>query len=162
MNADDQRTERLDASLRSSIALLAAIAAFIASPVLIGHPCNLASPAIEIILVVVIPLALGVAVFATRRSSIMLLILIGAPILNFGLTTIYHEWLHMDAFPRVLLGKEARERRIELNEAYELELREHESAESGRGGRIATATSPTPPGMRLRTGRFQSDLGDGG
>ena len=30
-------------------------------------------------------------------------------------------------------------------------------AESGRGGRIAPATPPTPPGMRLRTGRFQSD-----
>jgi hypothetical protein len=28
-------------------------------------------------------------------------------------------------------------------------------AESGRDGRIAPATPPTPPGMRLRTGRFQ-------
>ena len=36
-----------------------------------------------------------------------------------------------------------------------------QQAESGRGGRIAPATPPTPPGMRLRTGRFQSDsLGD--
>ncbi len=34
-------------------------------------------------------------------------------------------------------------------------------AESGRGGRIAPATPATPPGMRVRTGRFQSDsLGD--
>ena len=28
-------------------------------------------------------------------------------------------------------------------------------ARSGRDGRIAPATLPTPPGMRLRTGRFQ-------
>ena len=34
-------------------------------------------------------------------------------------------------------------------------------SESGRGGRITPATTPTPPGMRVRTGRFQSDsLGD--
>ena len=31
----------------------------------------------------------------------------------------------------------------------------HPEAESGRDGRIAPATPPTPPGMRLRTGRFQ-------
>ena len=30
-------------------------------------------------------------------------------------------------------------------------------AESGRGDRIAPVTPPTPPGMRVRTGRFQSD-----
>ena len=29
------------------------------------------------------------------------------------------------------------------------------TSESGRDGRIAPATPPTPPGMRLRTGRFQ-------
>jgi hypothetical protein len=118
MNTDDQRTERLNASLRSSIALLAAIAAFIASPILISHLCYLASPSIEILLIAVIPLALAVAVFATRRLSIMLLILIGAPFLNFGLTMVYHEWLHTDAFPSVLLGKDARGRRIELKESY--------------------------------------------
>ncbi len=28
-------------------------------------------------------------------------------------------------------------------------------AQSGRGGRIAPATPPTPPGVRVRTGRFQ-------
>ena len=31
----------------------------------------------------------------------------------------------------------------------------NKDAESGRDGRIAPATPPTPPGMRLRTGRFQ-------
>jgi hypothetical protein len=31
------------------------------------------------------------------------------------------------------------------------------NAESGGGGRIAPVTPPTPTGMRLRTGRFQSD-----
>jgi hypothetical protein len=30
----------------------------------------------------------------------------------------------------------------------------------GGGSRIAPATPPTPPGMRVRTGRFQSDLGN--
>jgi hypothetical protein len=30
-----------------------------------------------------------------------------------------------------------------------------QESESGRDGRIAPATPPTPPGMRLRTGRFQ-------
>jgi hypothetical protein len=29
--------------------------------------------------------------------------------------------------------------------------------ESGRGDGISPVTPPTPPGMRLRTGRFQSD-----
>ena len=35
------------------------------------------------------------------------------------------------------------------------------NSESGRDGRIAPATPPTPPGMRVRTGRFQSDSGAG-
>ena len=34
---------------------------------------------------------------------------------------------------------------------------ESTKAESGGGDRIAPVTPPTPPGMRLRTGRFQSD-----
>jgi len=146
MSADDQRTERLDASLRSAIALLAAIAAFIASPVLIGHLCYLDCPAIEIILIAVIPLALGVAVFAARRLSIMLLILIGAPILNFGLTMLYHEWLHTDAFPSVLLGKEARARRIELKESYQISLPELESAEQSDARQPTTAMNPKAEG----------------
>ncbi|MGB3119264.1 MAG: hypothetical protein WBE58_10605, partial [Verrucomicrobiales bacterium] len=34
---------------------------------------------------------------------------------------------------------------------------EKQPGESGGGGRISPATPPTPPGMRLRTGRFQTD-----
>jgi GNAT superfamily N-acetyltransferase len=37
----------------------------------------------------------------------------------------------------------------------EYALLKHKGTESGRDGRIAPATPPTPPGMRLRTGRFQ-------
>ena len=38
-----------------------------------------------------------------------------------------------------------------------LAIRNDQMAESGGGDGIAPATPPTPPGMRLRTGRFQSD-----
>ena len=80
---------------------------------------------------------LGIAVFAARRLRTRLLILIMAPMLNFGLTMIYHEWLHIDAFPSGLLGREARERRIELREREELALRKYKSAEQ------ADADQPT-------------------
>ncbi len=43
----------------------------------------------------------------------------------------------------------------------DVESHNPQESQSGRGGRIAPATPPTPPGVRLRTGRFQSDsLGD--
>jgi hypothetical protein len=38
-----------------------------------------------------------------------------------------------------------------------LQKQKENKAESGRGDRIAPVTPPTSPGMRVRTGRFQSD-----
>ena len=109
------------------------IAAFVASPALIGHFCYLTSPSIETILIAVIPFALGVAVFVARRLRVRLLILVLAPVLNFGLTMIYHEWLHMDVFPGALLSKEAREKRTAVIEQDQLSWRACESAEQGGG-----------------------------
>ena len=37
--------------------------------------------------------------------------------------------------------------------------KQNKTAKSGRGDRIAPVTPPTPPGVRVRTGRFQSDHG---
>ena len=39
----------------------------------------------------------------------------------------------------------------------EFESRIRKTGESGGGDRIPPVTPPTPPGMRVRTGRFQSD-----
>ncbi len=42
-----------------------------------------------------------------------------------------------------------------LMKVRERAARKQETIQSGRGGRIAPATPPTPPGVRVRTGRFQ-------
>lgn len=89
---------------RALLSPLGAFFAALASPLLIGHFCELTSPFVEGILIAGLPVCSGVAIWCLPKPWHRVVALPGAPALNFVATQAYLEWLHSDAFPSFLLG----------------------------------------------------------
>jgi len=117
MTATDQTTSLLRLSLRTCFAILAAFGAFVASPISLDHLCLLDSLVIDVFLIFVVPLGFGVAAAATRKLWVGLFVFLAAPVISLGLANFYHDWLHTDSFPQVLLSKRARQFQREAEDA---------------------------------------------
>lgn len=93
------------------VPVLAALLCLAGSPVLVTHGCGLSSWPIEWLVAVGLAVVAFLVVHRMKRPRQKILVVVLAPMVSFGITFAYGEWLHSEAFPDWLLdryGKECR------------------------------------------------------